>query len=118
MRYILLVLCLIGCKGNSPRADLTKPEMAILDSLQFDKSIAAEVKAITGQTFKKMQVSNVSGKEIPADFMPRMIFFKVDKSFDLTLLDDVRESGRRSGYNIYDVNQQEGYITIIISKLN
>ncbi len=118
MRYILLILLLISCKSNSPRADLTEPEMAILDSLQFDKSIVAEVKAITGRTFKKMQVSNVSGKEIPADLMPRMIFFKVDKSFDLKLLDDVRESGKRSGYNIYDVNQQEEYITIIISKVN
>jgi len=118
MRYILLVLLLISCKGNSPRADLTGSEMSILDSLQFEKSIVAEVKAITGQTFKKMQVSNVSGKEIPADFMPKMIFFKVNKTFDLKLLDDVRESGRQLGYNIYDVSQQEEYITIIISKVN
>jgi hypothetical protein len=118
MKYTLLILLLIGCKSNPSQADLTRPEIAILDSLQFDKSIVAEVKTITKQTFQKVAVSNVSGKEIPANFLPKMISFKVDKSFDLKQLDNLREKSMRLGYNIYDINQQDEYITLIISKVN
>jgi hypothetical protein len=118
MKYALLVLLLIGCKSNPSRVDLTRPEIAILDSLQFDKSIVADVKTITKQTFEKVAISNVSGKEIPANFLPKMISFKVDKSFDIKQLDDLREKSMRLGYNIYDINQEDGHITIIISKVN
>lgn len=117
-RYTLLFLLLIGCKSNPSQANLTKPEIAILDSLQFDRSIAAEVKTITKQTFQTITISNVSGKEIPASLIPKMISFKVDKSFDLKQLDNLREKSKRLGYNIYDINQQDEYITIIISKVN
>jgi hypothetical protein len=118
MKYTLLVLLLIGCKSSPSRAVLTRPETVILDSLQFDKSIVADVKAITKQTFQTVAISNVSGKEIPVNLLPKMISFKVDKSFDLTQLDNLREKSMRLGYNIYDINQQDQYISIIISKVN
>jgi len=114
---ILFILLSMGCKSSPPPAELTQPEIAILDSLQFDRSIAIDVKTITKQTFKRMRVSNVTGKDIPAHMLPRMILFKVDQNFEASLLDDSKEKGRRLGYNIYAIDQDDGHLTIIVSKV-
>jgi hypothetical protein len=118
IKYILFILVLTGCKNNPPSIPFTRPEIALLDSLQFDKSLVADIKAIIRQPFQKIEMSNQTGKAIPENLLPKMISFNVDKSFNLQQLDAIKQRGNSLGYNLYIINEQDGSSSIIISKIN
>jgi hypothetical protein len=116
MKYILLVLILISCKNNAPQIPLTKSELAILENLHFDTSVVVELKNITHQPITGVEISNQTGKEIPADLLPKMITCTVNKPFDLKPINDLKEKMPGKGYTIFTQDEQDG-IQIIISKI-
>lgn len=116
MKYILLTLILISCKSKPSIENLTQQEIALLDSMQFDKSIAAELKTATGQPFFIVATQNETGKKIPENMLPKMISCKVNKSFNLTKIGDLKERALHAGYIIWNIELQDGYISILISK--
>lgn len=118
MKYCIVCLFfLLSCGSARQQAVLTAAETKLLDSLQFDKAVVADVKAIANVPFQVMKVENQAGAAIPGHLMPAMIYFKAAKTVNLGPLKDMQERYSRMGYNIYALDQQDQKITLIISKL-
>jgi hypothetical protein len=118
-KFILFIslFSILSC-NNEIKNVLTEQEKVILDGLGFDKEIVNEVKAKVNLPFKIMESENRSGKEIPKNMMPVMLYFKAEKSFDISFIEDIKSNNNsKKGYNVYSIDQNDGKLTIIISKL-
>jgi hypothetical protein len=113
----VLFFCAFSCK-NEIKNVLTEQEKIILDSLGFDKEIVNEVKTKINQPFEVIKSENISGKEIPKNMLPVMLCFKAEKSLDTDFIEEIKENNNSNrGYNVYSIDQNDGKLTIIISKL-
>ena len=112
---LLFSFSISGCK-NETKSVLTEQEKRVLDSLGFDKEIVNDVKLKINQPFSVMASENKTGMEI--HMLPVMLYFKVEKSLNTDFIEDIKaKNNSKRGYNVYSVDQNDGKLTIIISKL-
>lgn len=107
----------ISCSNNQNLPALNADEMAQVQKLNFDETLIRKLKGLTNKSFRTMGVENQSGQSIPEHMMPKMIYFKLAKNFDASLLEPVKSDYKKMNYNIYTVNQNDYSLTINVSKL-
>lgn len=114
---ILFTIFMISCSNNQNLPVLNADEMAQAQKLNFDETLCRKLKSVTNTSFKTMGMENQSGQAIPEHMMPKMIYFKLPKNFDASLLEPIKSDYKIKNYNIYVVNQNDDSLTIIASKL-
>lgn len=113
----LLAIIMISCSNNQNLPALNADEMAQVQKLNFDETLCRKLKSVTNTSFKTMEMENQSGQAIPEHMIPKMIYFKLPKNFDATLLEPIQSDYKKMNYNIYTVNQNDDSLTVIVSKL-
>jgi hypothetical protein len=121
---LLLVATLPKCQvkpgkqpSTEPKDMLTAAEKKTLDSIGFDKAIVNSIKLKLNSSFNIMATENRSGKDIPKNMLPVMIYFKAEKSMNTAFLEEMKGNNSGRGYNIYSIDQGDGKLTIVVSKL-
>lgn len=113
----LFAIIMISCSNNQNLPALNADEMAQVQKLNFDETLFRKLKGVTNTSFRTLGMENQSGQTIPESMMPKMIYFKLPKNFDASLLEPIKSDYKTKKYNIYVVNQNDDSLTIIVSKL-
>ena len=113
----ILAITIISCSNNENLPVLNADEMAQVQKLNFDETLCRKLKGVTKTSFRTMGMENRSGQAIPEHMLPKMIYFKLPKNFDATVIEPIQSDYKKMNYNIYTVNQNDDSLTIIASKL-
>lgn len=108
---------LVSCSNNSNIPDLNNDEKAQIQKINFDETLCKKLKGITNTSFRTMAVENQSGQNIPEHMLPKMIYFKLPKDFDISSIEGIKTDYKKKNYNIYTLNQNDDSLTLVVSKL-
>ncbi len=114
---VLFAIIMISYSNNQNLPALNADEKAQVQKLNFDEALCRKLKGLTNKSFRTMGVENQSGQSIQEHMMPKMIYFKLPKNFDASLLEPIQSDYKKMNYTIYTVNQNDDSLTIIVSKL-
>ena len=105
---------------------LSEDEITIINSLNIDLNLCSDLKKITREKFKKIEVENQSGKNINPDLLPKLV---ENKNISDSTKKDISDYLKKKGFkqtikdnwsngknNVYFIKDGEKFTLIISSK--